>query len=93
MRFPIVDCKDDFTFSHNGFFKDPQDSTSLDLKEIPDDNTCACACSDDIDCIGYVYSKHYDGQCKLHHGLGTPVREHWASAYKKKKKGDTLLEI
>ena len=38
----------------------------------------ACACSDDIDCNGYVHSSVYNdgGACLLYYGVGAQYAEH-----------------
>ena len=53
----------------------------------------ACACSDDIDCNGYVHSSVYNdgGACLLYYGVGAQYAEHNGRACIKKEKGNVLL--
>ena len=80
----VLECLDNFEFSHQGRFKDP-----LYKGKMTSISECACTCSEATDCIAYTFEGSTQA-CHVYHDLWSfngKIFSSDHSSYIKKSKG------
>ena len=84
----LIECINSFDFSHEGFFKDPDDSRHTNIGHMSNTDACACACADDATCVAFTFQTNHD--CFLYSTLSEKNSDSNTKAYIKKRYGKSM---